>query len=481
VWRLPVVLVVLVALVGAGLIDRLVAAPTAAPVTPASAAAAVAAPVDAQSSTWFCPGGSGTASGIANPTLFLVNAGHSPVDGTVTVVNSTGSKAAKPVTVPAGGQIAVAPATIEQGAWLASQVQLGGGGVTVSEVVAGSAGWSQAPCSTSTSSSWYFPSGATTDGSTLYLALYNPASTPAVVDLSFVTPAGLSQPQPFQGVLVPPGQVRVAGVASYVQNQRSVGTIVAARSGRVVASQLEEHVVDGLSGLSLRLGSPATASRWFLPRTVDVTTGASAVTILNPTKVSQRVTVRVQLKSGPVAPFTQAVAPDSSWTIKTSGVTRIPANITYATTVTASGGPGVVVDRTVQSSAAGAVPQWGTVSAVAGPTTTVANRWVVPSPEVATTPPITGVGALALNLQNTGQRTVTVTIYRLTPDGPQRLAGAPVLRVPPNVFTVIETVVMANAGSDPVLVQATGPMAVMEDDVPAGLPGAVAMGGVPQT
>ncbi|HVX21541.1 MAG TPA: DUF5719 family protein [Acidimicrobiales bacterium] len=480
VWRLPVVLVVLVALVGAGLIDRAVSAPAPVAAPASSAAASVAAPSGAQSSTWFCPGGSGTTGGIANPTLYLANAGRAAVDGAVTVVNSTGSAATKPVTVPAGGQVAVSPATIQQGAWLASRVQLDGGGVTVSEVVGGSAGWSQAPCSTSTAASWYFASGATTDGDTPYVALYNPGSTAAVVDLSFVTPAGLSEPEPFQGILVPPGQVRVAGVAAYVQDQRSVGTIAAARSGRVVASELQEHVVNGVSGLSLRLGTPAPARRWYLPRTVDVTGGAAAVTILNPAKVAQRVTVRVQLKSGPVAPFTKSVPADSSWTLGLSGVARVPANTTYATTVTASGGPGVVVDRTVQSSPAGAVPQWGTVPAVAGPATTASTRWVVPSPQGAMTPPVAGVGALALDLQNVGARTVTVTVYRLTPDGPRRLAGAPVLRVPPDVFTVIETDVMAGAGTDPLLVRATGPLAVMEDDVPAGLPGAVAVAGVPQ-
>jgi len=481
VWRLPVLAVVLVALVGAGLIARAVGTPAATP-APASvsAAVAVAAPVGAQSSTWFCPGGSGTAGGLANPTLFLVNAGRSAVDGTVTVANSAGSQVAKPVTVPAGSQIAVSPATIEQGTWLASQVQLDGGGVTVSEVVGGSAGWSQSPCATSTAASWYFASGATTDGSTLYVSLFNPTATAAVVDLSFVTPAGVSEPQPFEGVLVPAGQVVVATVASYVQDERSVGTIVAARSGRVVASELEEHVVNGVSGLSLRIGSPATASRWYLPRTVDVTGGAAGITVLNPANVTQRVTMQVQLKSGPVAPFTESVPADASWTLGASGASRIPANTTYAVTVTASGGPGVVVDRTVQSSAAGAVPQWGAVSAISGPSTTSSTSWVVPSPEVAITPPLTGPGALALNLQNTGRHTVTVTVYRLTPAGPRRLAGAPVLRVPPHVFTVIETNVMASAGADPVLVRATGPLAVMEDDVPAGLPGAVAMTGVPQ-
>ncbi|HEX3946401.1 MAG TPA: DUF5719 family protein, partial [Acidimicrobiales bacterium] len=331
-WRWPVILLVVAVLVGAGLIDRAVTAPSVAP--PSPVVPAQAAPVDAQSSSWFCTGGSGTAGGIGNATLYLVNSGPTPVAGTVTVTNADGAVAARPVTVPARGQLTVVPSTIEQGTWLASRVDLDGGGVSVSELVSGADGWAQAPCSSITSASWYFASGATTDGDTLYVSLYNPTSTSAVVDLAFVTPKGITEPQPFEGVVVAPGQLKVAGVAGYVQDQASVATIVSARSGRVVATELEDHAVDGITGLSLRLGAPAAATRWYVPRTVDVTTGASGVTVLNPAKVPQRVTVHVELKSGSVAPFSEVLPADGTWGLATSQAPRIPANTTYAVAVT---------------------------------------------------------------------------------------------------------------------------------------------------
>ena len=95
--------------------------------------------------------------------------------------------------------------------------------------------------------------------------------------------------------------------------------------------------------------------------------------VFNPCPVSQQVTVKVQLPSGPVAPFVREVSPDTTWTLVTSRSTRIPANTDYATTVVADG-PGVVVDRVVQSSGAGAVPQWGAVSAVAAASATIPSR-----------------------------------------------------------------------------------------------------------
>ena len=55
------------------------------------------------------------------------------------------------------------------------------------------------------------------------------------------------------------------------------------------------------------------------------------------------------------------------------------------------------------------------------------------------------------------------------------------LRIPPGVFTVIEQDVLAQAGSDALVIEADGPLAAMEEGVPAGVPGAVALAAIPQT
>ena len=123
------------------------------------------------------------------------------------------------------------PSRIDQGTWLASQVELDGGGVTVSELVDGPLGWAEAPCASTTSPAWYFASGSTSAGSSLYVFLFNPTSTEAVVDLTFATGQGVTKPQPFEDLVVAPGALVVVGVASYVQDQSSVATIVAGRFG----------------------------------------------------------------------------------------------------------------------------------------------------------------------------------------------------------------------------------------------------------
>ncbi|HEX3946369.1 MAG TPA: hypothetical protein VHW47_01635, partial [Acidimicrobiales bacterium] len=128
---------------------------------------------------------------------------------------------------------------------------------------------------------------------------------------------------------------------------------------------------------------------------------------------------------------------------------------------------------------AGALPQWGTVSAVDAASTAAAGRWVLPNPAAPATPPVSGAQLFALGLQNTGTQTLTVRVMALTPAGERPLAGVPVLQVPPGVFTVVEPDVLAAAGTDPLLLEADGPLAAMEEGSPAGVPGAVALAAIP--
>lgn len=478
--RLPVLLLVAAVLLGVGLGTR-GPAQNSSVVTPGPA---VAAPVGSESSAWYCTGstgGTGNTGSAAVSVLELVNDSRHPVSGTLTVVNDAGATASRPVTVPARGQVSEVPTTMLLGHWLASRVDLSGGGVTVSQVVTGPLGWSESRCASSAASQWYFPSGSTSNGSLLYLALYNPDATDAVVDLNFVTPSGVTQPAPFEGLVVAPGKVVVAGVASYVQNQPSVATVVDARSGQVVAEQLQQYSVSGLSGLSLTLGAPATQTRWYVPRSVDVTGGETNLNVLNPTGANVAVTVRIRLASGPVSPFTRELAPSSEWTIDLTAAIRIPLNVDYSVEVDA-GAPGVVVDRALESSSAGTKPQWGTVPAIGAATVTTARRWVLPDPALAN--PESGAAPFALALRNPGDQAVRVTVSALTQDTISSTGHAPrVLRrvlMPPRSFGVLQPAALAGAAGAPLRVDATGPLAVAEDAVPAGMPGVVAMPGVPQ-
>lgn len=477
-WRLPVLIAVVLVLAVAGLAAG--SASTAPP--PASPlAAARVAPADAVSSSWYCTGGSG-ASGVAPATLSITNLTAAAVTGTVSVSNDKGQRAAIPVTVDARGQASVVPAQIEHGDWLAAEVDMDGGGVAVTQVVHGPGGWAEAPCATASSSQWFFASGSTAPGDALFVSVFNPTTATAVVDLSFSTSTGQLAPQPFQGLVLAPGSLVVAQVASFVQDRSAVATVVRTRSGAVVASELQQHTANKVTGLSLRLGAPAPERSWYLPRSVHVSSGATSVVVFNPTAAPESVQVSVRLASGPVSPFTAQVAPMSTWVLQADQESRIPPNVDFATEVTARGGPGVVVDRVVTSAPGGPGPQWGAVPAV--PISSVANgpgRWVVANPAVAVAgkPAVAGSGFLAVALQNVGSQDETVRVEAVQPQGPALVAGLAGTTLAPGGFLVVTQSALQAVGAAPVVVSSTGPLAVAGEAVPAGMPGVVAQAGLP--
>ncbi len=121
--------------------------------------ALVAAP-DAESSAWYCTGQS-TASGVAPGFLVLTNTSAAPVIGDDHGRHATGApRSAPPSPFPArgvGGTVHPRARRRARGSPRPSSVS--GGGVAVTQAVHGSSGWSQAPCQSTTSATWYFPGG----------------------------------------------------------------------------------------------------------------------------------------------------------------------------------------------------------------------------------------------------------------------------------------------------------------------------------
>ena len=277
--------------------------------------------------------------------LVLTNTAGAPASGTITAVTDGGSSERTAVAVPAGGVVAPSIPVLSSGSWESEIVSVSGGGVAVTQAVHGSSGWAQAPCQSTTSATWYFAGGTTVNSDGLYVSLFNPTSTPVVVDLSFMTPAGAVHPINYQGIVLQPGQVQVENVASEVQNVSTVSTVVSTRTGRVVASEVQ--VFAGPSaGLALVPGAAYPESQWTIPQAQEVG-GHSEIDVFNPGAGAEHVTVRLRLPSAPLAPLTATVAGGSTWALATSTQTRIPHGETYSAVIDATGGTGVVVSRTV--------------------------------------------------------------------------------------------------------------------------------------
>jgi hypothetical protein len=448
------------------------AAPGAPTLTPG---ASVSAP-NAESSAWYCTGESTASGQLAQGSVVLTNTSTKAVTGSIAAVTDSGATSAAPVSVPARGQVVADVPAPASGSWLSQVVLLSGGGVAVSQTVHGPNGWSEAPCQSGTSQQWYFASGLTSGSNALFVALFNPTSTADVVDMSFVTPAGIMHPINFQGIVLQPNETQVENVGAFVQNQSRIATTVSTRTGRVVASELQVLSGNG-NGLAIVPGAPRAEKEWSIPQSLEVAGGTSSIDIYNPGSTTERVTVQGRLLTGTLAPFVNTVAPDSTWAISTSTQTRIPKVDAYSTIVTASGGDGVVVSRNVAAPSTAQAPQAGFAGAVDGLSAASPSRlWAVPSPGTAAQPALPGVQPDHLALTNTTSHRETYVVYVMTAKATRTIASG-TLR--PFGFISLGAATLFGAGLNPLLVRSSGDVAISEDIGPAGTYGVVTMTGLP--
>jgi hypothetical protein len=445
--------------------------PPSAPVSLVGAAAA-------ESTAWYCTGQSTVAGQLAPGSVVLTNTGTGTVRGVIDAVADTGSKVAARVAVGARRQLVADIPTPKTGTWISEVVTLSGGGVAVSETLQGSSGWAEAPCQSSTSQQWYFPTGVTTGSNALFVALFNPTSTPDVVDLSFTTPRGVVHPINLQGIVLQPGQTQVESIGPFVQDQASVAVTVSTRTGRLVASELQLLTGNG-SGLAIVPGSPRAEQTWTIPQAAEVTGGSSSIDVFNPGPTAQEVTVRTTLGSGPLAPFRARVLPDAIWVLSTSSETRIPVGDPYSVVVEATGGSGVVVGRVVSAPSSAQAPQEGQADAVDLLSATVpSHTWVVPSPGLSATPVVAGALPAHLAMTNLTRHRENYVVEVVEPTGLKTIATG---SLAPSASSSVVPPTLSGAGLDPIVVRTSGSAAVSEDVGPTGTYGVVTMPGVPLT
>jgi len=365
--------------------------------------------------------------------------------------------------VPADGQVTVGASKLGSSGFVAAAVVLDGGGVAVSEVVQSPLGWGTAPCAPSTAPDWYFAHGATAVGGGLVLSLFNPAATDAVVNVSLVSStAGFVSPAAYQGIDIPPGALVTENIGDHAPDDPAVATEVSALSGGVVATELQSTGTPGNGGVSLTLGSPATAPEWVFPQSTGIPGGTVAFHVLNPTARPAVVSVAVGLSQGAGAePLTMHVPAQSLATLTAENVTRIPAGSPYALDFRSSGA-GIVVSRevTAPSGSPAGTPEVGDVTGVPGGS----RNWLLPGIVAP------GSQAWALAVVDLGRHPAAV---RFTAPSGHAIAGQSVRTVEPGSPLVLGPspgVPFANA---PFEVRADQPVAVELDALPVAAPGVV--------
>ena len=269
-------------------------------------------------------------------------------------------------------------------------------------------------------------------------------------------------------------------VTTEVQQISAISTVVSTRTGRVVAAEVQQIVQGGQAsgGLSLVPGVPAPQAHWAIPQAQEVPGGTSEIDVFNPGTSTEAVTVRFRLPSGSLTPLTDKILPGTTWILATSAQTRIPDNQTYATAIDATGGSGVVVSRMVAlPSTSTPPPQAGVAVAVDGLSMqSPSGTWVVPPPGTADSPAVSGAAPAYLALSNTSTASESYTALASGPSGSHVLATGTLAA---GATVEVDGSPLAAAGLDPIIVRASGPLAVSEDAAPSSGFGVVTMPGIP--
>ena len=465
--RTAAIVTVAAVIVGVGVVSLTVPAPV--PVSPTPPGDGVrAAPASARTSSLFCATGAGLGAGAgATGVVVLTNTSRTAARGVMSVDQGSGAPAVRrPVTVPPLGNTDVAPAQGLPAGATASTFTFEGGGVAATMVIGAPFGWSTAPCASSVSSQWDFVGGATSAG-LLDLSLYNPTAAQAVVGVSFLTSDGnVLIPQAYQGITLKPGQLVVADLAAYVQNQQVVATLVRTSSGAIVATELDRMAAPSGSGLALVTGTPAPATTWRFAQTTAVQGGSVTLSVANPQASPVTVLVTVGLSSASVTPKQITVPGHSVVAFAASAVAGWPLGSPYSVTVAAT--EPVIVGRSVAAPPGGTAPQAG----LTGGTVTTAPSWLVVGPGSPGNPQMPGATMQSLAVANPGPAPVEVVVTPLA-------GGHPVAMVTlaANGLVVLGAAVVG--GLRPLVVTSTGPVSVEVDSGPVGAPGIISASGFP--
>lgn len=468
--RGPVVAGVLGLLVAGGLADR-AAGQAPPPAVPGTDLVPTAAPADALSSAFFCAGAGAPGSATAG-SLVVADAGDRPERASVRLVGARGQVATTAVEVAAHASATVAEQLPGSPAAIGAVVDVDGGSAGVTQVTSGPLGWSATPCATAGSATWYLAGGATLVNARDVVSLLNPYPTDAVVDLSFGTDQGVEQPGEFQGIIVPAGGVVPVDLGTHLRRRRSIATTVRARSGRVVAAQTEVTTPPPVGagpadppapvpGVATTLGAPAAGATWMWPGGQDAAGLDERWVVYDPGAAPAHVSLSVELDQGQAEPFQLDVAPHATAVVDAAGQARIPPGVGHSSLLRVTSGPGVIAVRT--SSGAPGSPSPGTAALPGLPV--AADAWLLPA--VAAAP-----GTTTLDVLPTGTDPLDLTVAALAGGREVPIPGLTHLTLAPGTRAVLPVSARLPGLAGPLVVRATGPVAVEEDlGGPGGVPG----------
>jgi hypothetical protein len=393
--RLPVLVVLVLALTALVLVDRSVSTSVRTDSLAAIALMPLASPPEAVSSAFFCAGGAAKPGAAFDSTLVIANPGSTPADVLVAsypgaLASDTEGAAAVAKLKPLRKKITVGPrsradvhlADIQVSPFAAAVVETNDPDIAVERRISGSSGAraSSSPCASAPSENWYLPTGTTTRDARELLAVFNPFPVDAVVDVTFQTSDGFRTPPELQSLPVAGRQVRMLDISESVPRIEQLSATVVSRAGRVIVDRLQSF--DGSdpkhpAGLAVMLGAPSAAPVWTFGEGQVIDGLNEVITVANPSddilKAQLEVTLDDPSTNGVVDPIPVTVPAHAYAQVTMRDQTRVPPGIGHSVTVRSINKVGLVAERVITASAP--APRHGYAPALGAPL--VATRWVL--------------------------------------------------------------------------------------------------------
>lgn len=349
-----------------------------------------------------------------------------------------------------------------------------GAEVGVTEITSSPAGVLSSPCALGSASAGYTASGVTSGSSTVSVALFNPSSAPAVVNLTVGTDHGALQPEQYQGIELAPRSTSVVGLARYVPLRSHVAVEATSTVGRFVVGSVTEvsarfttsvlgpghSYTETGSELAVGIGCPLV--KWQMALGTQNPNNTEAVRIFNPEKRRATVKVVTDEQGEDPASLSLSVAAGQTVTADAPAVAGKPDSGGVLSVTSTNGVPVVVEHESYRTLGEGKVRLSSSV-----PPASAWSRWLLAGM----------VQSASLNsdvlVTAAGPRPVTVRIQQVSEAGVLAGAQAPVVTLHlvhgQSEAVPASSLVTAGQSSTPFPVEAVadGPVLVSGGFVPA--------------
>jgi hypothetical protein len=204
------------------------------------------------------------------------------------------------------------------------------------------------------------------------LALFNPFPDDAVVDITFDTNEGRSEPEATQGVPVAAGTTAIIDLTvTGPLRQDTVSAAVVARRGRLVVDRVQAFPGQENRGVGLTLAAPAPAETWTFPEGIYLEGVTERWAIFNPGDTPAIVSLEVVPdQGGPLEPRDLTIGPGRQY-VHVADDTLVPPGVGHSSTIRSLNGVPVVAEREINSNVPGRRGWSSMLGAPSG-----ATRWV---------------------------------------------------------------------------------------------------------